>query len=698
MRKIILLAVLASITFHTWSQPLRLPEKEIMTFGVYYYPEHWKKEQWERDIKKMSELGFEWVHMGEFAWAFMEPEEGKFNFGWLDTCVALCEKYKLKIVLCTPSPCPPAWLTAKLPEILCVNDNGVQIKHGTRLQANGSNPKYQFYTKRINLELAKRYGKNPNVLGWQIGNEPHFAPIYDYSQYSQDEFKVWLKNKYKNITALNDAWGTAFWSVRFNNFEQIRIPNAKEGFDQPHPMLDYQRFNAEQLAKANRFEAEIMKQNIDKSQWVTTNFAYYKFLTGVDLFLNRKDFDHLAHTMYPMSTWLNYTTGSMAYRLGSGMELSFSTEFAKSMTGQTGIMELQPGQINWGGYNAQPLPGAVRMWIWHCFGTGDSYVATYRFRQPIYGGELYHNGIMETDGVTVQRGGQEYVQAIKEIKNLRKQLDINAKMPMDYASRLTAFQWKQDNLYDIQNAKHNNDFDVWQHQYTYYENLKTIGAGVKFFEESDVVDPKQYPFLVAPAYQLVNPEIIKKWKTYVENGGNLILSTRTGQKDNNGHLHEALLQQPIWDLIGAKIEYNDQLPSSASATVTMDNKDFAWSVWGEIITPNNETKTLATYKDQFYAGKSAVISRKLGKGTVTYIGVWTKDRELEKQVLRKVYEQAGATILNQSNYVFTEWRQGFWVTVNYTSSPVQAPVHEGSTIIYGTKEVQPGGVCVWKTK
>ena len=695
------LSFIVAVLFHLNDASAQAPIASIgkgpMPVGAYYYPEHWQRDQWDRDIKRIADLGFSFTHYAEFAWANLEPEEGKFNFGWLDTCVNLAAKYGLKIVMCTPSATPPAWLTTKHPEILIVGEDGRQIKHGMRLNANESNPIYQQYIRRIVTKMAERYGKNPAIWGWQIDNEPHFEGLYDYSVFAQAGFKKWLKQKYGNIDRLNSAWGAAFWSFTFNNFNQIRIPNAKETHTvNPHALLDFQRYNSTALAEGLRFQSKILKANISTTQWVTTNFAYYKFLPSVDLFKSKDDLDFASHTMYLLSTFLNYPTGNLAHRLGSGMELSFSNEMSRSITGHTGVMELQPGQINWGAWNAQPLPGAVRMWIWHSFGLGDEFVCTYRFRQALFGSEQFHKAIMEPDGITVSPGGKEYETAIKEINALPITTKADGIIPASVASRSTAFLWKQDNLLGMEASKHNAAWDSWKHYYTYYENLKTMGAPVTFLQEIDSFDVKQYPLMVAPAFEMTDERLIQKWKRYVAAGGHLVLTSRTGMKDNNGHLWQSLLQQPVWDLIGAKVDGYDHLPPQTTGTIKMGDSSYAWNVWGDQLTPEKGTDVWATFNDQFYAGKATVVKNQIGKGAVYYVGTQSVKGEMEKQVLRKVYGEAGATILNLPNYVFVNWRNGFWVGVNYTSEAVELPIPAEATIVLGNKKLLPGGVTVWK--
>jgi beta-galactosidase len=670
-----------------------IPSSTSMPIGAYYYPEHWSEDQWERDLKRMAELGFEFTHFAEFAWARLEPKNGKFDFAWLDKNVELAQKYGLKVIMCTPSPTPPVWLTQKHPEILIKQESGFYVKHGMRLNCNISHPVYQRYIKRIVEQMTARYGNHPAVVGWQIDNEPHFEGQYDYSDFAQKEFRKWLLKKYKTIENLNKAWGASFWSFSYNNFNQIFIPNKNEKASNQHTIVDFKRYNADAIAAGLRFQANLLRANISKNQWITTNYAYYKFLPSVDLFRNRGDLDFASHTMYLLSTYLNTDKGEMAYRLGSGMELSFSTEMAKSIEGQTGIMELQPGQINWGQWNSQPLPGAVRMWIWHTFGLGDKFVCTYRFRQPLFGSEQFHKGIMETDGVTLSLGGKEYVQAINEIKSLPK--IANASEPEEVKNRRTAFLWKQDNLFDLEEAKVNNSWDTYQHYYTYYQKLKTMGCPVTFIQETDIFDVAKYPYMVAPAYEMVDMALIAKLKKYVSEGGNLVLTVRSGMKDNNGHLLQELLQQPIWDLIGAKVDFFDQLPPSKTSSIIIDGKDYKWNVWADILQPKPQAMVIAKHNENFYTGHAAATICKQGKGNVMYVGFHSVDGKAEEMLLRKFYSQNNTKILNLPDYVFVEWRDGYWVAVNYSSSMFELSIVNNQRILIGNQSLESGKVTVW---
>ena len=210
-----------------WAQTSWFNEKDLTITGVYYYPEHWDESQWERDFKQMHELGFEFTHFAEFAWAQLEPEEGRYDFGWLDKAVALAAKYDLKVIMCTSTATPPVWLSRKYPEILVRSEDGSMKDHGSRQHALFASKKYRELSYRLIEELAKRYGDDPRVIGWQLDNEPMVQ--YDFSPTSEAGFREFLRKKYADdIKALNDAWGTAFWSQTYSSFDQIKLPRLKQ--------------------------------------------------------------------------------------------------------------------------------------------------------------------------------------------------------------------------------------------------------------------------------------------------------------------------------------------------------------------------------------------------------------------------------------------------------------------------------------
>ncbi len=664
----------------------------MMTVGSYYYPEQWPHENWERDIKKMAEVGFSFTHFGEFAWSFIEPEEGKFDFKWLDEAVALSAKYGIRVIMCTSTPTPPAWMAQKHPEILMVNAEGRTMQHGSRQQISWSSAVYRKYVEKMVDAIGKHYGNDKRIWGWQLDNEPSHYGQYDYSLAAQESFRKWLMAKYVTIDALNKAWGTAFWSIRYNDFSQILIPNQKELIAQPspHAVLDFKRFSADEANDFLGFQYKILRKQIAPDQWITTNLMP----EHVDVDPTRiTSLDFVTYTKYLVAGY-DKGVGALGFRMGSATSIAFANDLFRSFNGTTGVMELQPGQVNWGKFNSQPLPGAIRMWIWHAFAGGNKFVCNYRFRQPLTGGEQYHYGIIGTDGVTPSTSGLEYIKVIKELDGLQKHYNPNAVMPAAYKNRYAAVLYNADNRWEMDNQPQTNQWNFMDHLKRYYGALKQLGAPVDVITEDK--DFSKYPVLVAPAYQLLDAKLVDRWKKYVQDGGHLILSSRTGQKDRTGKLWEMKWAEPIYDLIGGKIAFYDLLPDSVTGTIKAGAQNYNWNNWADVLGPTGSTEVWASYSNQYYAGKAAVMHHKLGRGTVTYVGPDTDDGALEKMVLNRVYKNANIPVENYPEGVMVDWRDGFWIGVNYSDKVYQVSTSSSSTLLIGSKNIKPADVAVWK--
>jgi beta-galactosidase len=686
---LLFLAVFSGFTIKSQDVNSFFPEKNLITTGIYYYPEQWKESQWERDIKKISDMGYEFVHIAEFAWFKMEPEEGKFDFAWLDKVVNLCVKYNLKVLMCTPSATTPTWMRLNYPETFIMDGHYIRAENGTRGLESIVNPKYRMFVEKIVTEMGRRYGQNKNVIGWQLDNEPPALP--DYSPSSQEAFRQWLKNKYKTIDSLNSAWGTAFWSQWFNSFDQVIIPNTNlVGWwgNNPHALLDLKRYSADSEADFLDFQATTLRKYISKNQYITTN--YTAVCTGADPRRTKK-LDFATYTAYPNGGSDNI--GNQGFRLGDSKAVLFASEYYKSIGGVSGVMEMQPGPVNWGGYNPLLLPGTVRMWLYHSFAAGGKLACSYRFRQILYSAEQYHSGVIQTDGVTPSPGGEDYIQFNKEIKELRQKYQPGVKVPEKLAARSTAILWNLENYWTIDRQKQTRQWDAWNYPVKFLEIGKSLGAPVDVIPET--ADLSTYKFVIVPAYEMVDSALVRKWNDYASNGGHLIITCRTATKDRNGHFWEAETAAPISGLIGAKVKATDMLSNYAKGDILMKSTHYNWNNWADLLGPGKNTEVLASFDNQFYKGKASVVKHLVGKGSVTYIGVDTDDSKLEKDILRDIYLNNGATMEDYPQGIYVYWRDGFYVAVNYSSDDYTMNIPEASKIYVGDKVLKPAGVLVW---
>ncbi len=664
-----------------------------MTVGVYYYPEAWPEAQWERDIANIKKLGFEYIHMGEFAWAFFEPQEGHYDFSWFDRAVALAQKHDLKVVLCTPSATPPVWLSRSHPEILMVRADGTRMEHGAREQADWSSPVYRSYVEKIVEKLAEHYGSNPTVWGWQLDNElSHYGAGMSYAPASQNAFRSWLQEKYGTVNRLNTDWGNSFWSQMYSGFDQIQMPNPQDlpASPNPHAMLDLHRWFAGEAANYLRFQASVLRRHV-KNQWITTNFMMnYELINPA---FSEKDLDLTTFTMYPVSGGL--FQGELGFRMGDPAQVSFTHDFLRNLgSGVEGAMELQPGQVNWAPVNPWPLPGVIHAWIMRGFALGARIVCVYRYRQPLAGDELYHKTIVEPDGVTLAPGGKEFVQSIQDVAALRKAHMPNAAPPADYEKRRTAFLYSFENRWDMDNHKQTLRWNTTQHWMKYYRALKSAQAPVDVITEEK--DFNKYKYLIAPSYQLIDQELIHRFQDFVSRGGVLVLTCRSGQKDRRGHIWESLWAEPIYNLAGAAIPKYDVLPEGRNGQVSFNGKNYQWGSWADVLEPRSGTETLATYADQFYKGSAAVVRHPLGKGQVVYVGVDTEDGQLEADIIHKIYEDSGAKPARLPINLMIDWRDGFWVATNFTDTEQTVPVPAQTKFLSGSAVIPPGGVAIWQ--
>ncbi len=692
MRKLLTSCIVAltALTINAQQKATFFPDNQLITTGVYYYPEHWDSAQWDRDLKNIAAMGFEYTHYAEFAWAQLEPEEGKYDFTWLDKAVELAAKHKIKVIMCTSTATPPVWLVRKYPEILDLDESGTRMDHGGRQHASFSSTKFREYSMKMVELLAKHYGNNPTIIGWQVDNEPR--RFFDYNPDAAERFREWLKNRYGTIDKLNIAWGTAFWSQLYNNFDQINIPLHRQWGMNYNQRLDHFRFVAHETASFLDEQARMIKKYASPNQYVTSNYIpdYSGGYIG-----KSKDLDFITYTRY-MIYGDSKGIGRKGYRIGDPLRITMANDFFRPLSPYYGVMELQPGQVNWGSINSQPAPGAVRLWLWHQFAGGSKLACTYRYRAPLVGYEQYHYGIVGTDGVTPTPGGLEFQKFMEEIKTLRSNYNASPTIPQAYESRKTAILFNHENVWGLEMNKQTNQWNTMEHFNKYYKTLKSFGAPVDFIE--DQMDFSKYPVLIAPAYQQIDQALIDKLTNYAKAGGNLILTCRTGYKNREMHLWEAKFAAPIYDLIGAEIEFYDLPMPHAQDSVMMDNKKYAWKTWGDILKPAQGTTVLATYRGDYYAGKPAVISRKLGKGTVTFVGIDSNDGLLEDALLKKLYANWKIGVEKYPEGIIVEYRNGFGIAVNYRDKPYTLNIPADAKILVGTKEIPPVGVTVWKMK
>src|SRR6478735_2544608 len=213
--------------------PLPVPP---LLWGAAWYPEQWPETQWEGDLARMQAAGINLVRIGEFAWSSLEPAEGRYELDWMERAVAAAARHGIVTIIGTPTDTPPAWMTTKYPEILRVGEDGIPLQHGSRRHFSIGSAKYRELCAQVVAQLAQRFGQNPHVIAWQIGNE-YTEDSFDPE--SRRRFHEWLAAKYHSLDALNRQWMTAYWSQTYTEWSQVPMTTGRAN---PGLLLDYKRF------------------------------------------------------------------------------------------------------------------------------------------------------------------------------------------------------------------------------------------------------------------------------------------------------------------------------------------------------------------------------------------------------------------------------------------------------------------------
>jgi len=672
-----------------------------MRIGTYYYPEQWPRDQWERDFDRIASMGLQIVHMAEFAWFSMEPRAGVFKFDWLDEAIDLAAKRNLEIILCTPTAAPPVWLAQDYPDSLLKDDAGTRARFGGRRHYSPMSSAMRNATRRIVTEMAERYGDHPSVIGWQIDNE--YSGPFDQNQETHQAFRDWLQRKYKTIDALNNAWGCQFWNTYYTGFAQVMLPKDRDPrYANPHHHLDASRFWSWAWADFNRLQAKLLRPYIG-DRFVTTNFMpFHLDANPADM---AEDLTLFAWDCYPVTGWEKNII-DQTYRLANPNMIGLVHDHMASFNGRWAQLELQPGQVNWSGVPVLLFPGAVRLWLWTCFAHGAEFVTTYRFRQPNFGTELFHHGLMNPDGVTMSEGGKQFVRVIDELRSIedrgsriedgksgasRPQSSIlNPPSSLPAVGLLFDF----DQLWYFKTLPQARKWDqpVWLQ--SWYGALARSGLQIRIIHP-DRPWPDDLKMIVAPSVQMLDETLVKRLSDYAGDGGNLILTCRTGLMDRSGQLWRGLVGKPILPLIGTNITAYDGLPDDLWGSVEMDGKEYPWQVWGDLLEPSNEVEVLARYADQFYRGAIAGTRRVHHKGVVSYCGVYAEPSFVDAFV-EKIARDANLPITILPPRVHLLERDGLKILLNYQDAAVEAPAPEGSQFLLGSKSVEPAGVVIWK--
>jgi beta-galactosidase len=563
--------------------------------GTAWYPEQWSESRWDADLALMQKAGIHMVRVGEFAWSSMEPAEGQYDFDWLDRAITAAAKHGIVTVIGTPSAAPPAWLTQKYPETLRTMEDGRKDQHGNRQQFNFANPKYRELARGMAEQLAKRFGHNPNVVGWQIDNE--YANV-SFDPETRQQFQQWLKQRYGTLENLNSRWTTSYWSETYFDWNQVPI---QINYGNPGLLLNWMRFVSDTWRSYQKNQLDIIRANAEPRQFITTNMMGW--FNGYDHYTVAQDLDLAAWDDYVGQGHLDPVKNGAAHDLTRGFK-------GKNFW----VMETQPGGVNWASINNWLDKGEVRAMAWHDIGHGADAVSYWQWRSALNGQEQYHGTIVGPDGAPdplydeIAQIGREFEKASPTLAGTSVKSDV-------------AILHSYDSRWAIEWQKHNKNYDPVEEILSYYGPLRAIAQSV------DLVPPTasltQYKLVVAPGLNVLTDVAVKNLINYVNSGGHLILGQRSAMKDDDNGLWTQRQPGPLTDLLGGRVEQYYALVDA----VPVDGKWGAGEgqLWAELLSAQQpDIEVLMRYgkSNGWLDGQPAAITRKVGKGRITYLGAW----------------------------------------------------------------------------
>jgi beta-galactosidase len=687
--------------------------------GVPHYPEHVDESYLTRDAERMRDAGFNTVRMGEFAWHLWEPYEGHFEFGLFDRAIAELGRHGIKTILCTPTATPPRWLTAAYPEVLRVDAQGRQASHGSRQHCDTTSPVLRDHSRRVTRAMAEHYQDNVNVIGWQTDNELNTTVSVSYSHSCAVAFRDWCHRKYKDIAALNHAWGGAFWATHYDNFDQVVLPlPMNPGHVSPGHNQDYHRFLADATAAFQRDQIEILRAT--NEDW----FIFHNVGQLADIDFRGdfgQDLDFIGFDIYPMLYDEMQRTGGHAYTQAFKMDIS------RSWSGNFIVPEQASGLGSQPQFSTMtPEPGEMRRMGMTSVARGADGLMFFRWRPAHFGAEIYWMGLLDHDDGARRRydEAKHFAADIAAIKD--KLLGTTVHMDVGIAGA---------------------DFDNQEAYKTYpmglpspeedaivlHRALYHAGIAAGFVHPSDELS--RLKVLYVPHWVIWDQAWTDNVRQFVEGGGTVIVSAMTGTRDRNNHIPTELAPvDGLGDLLGVRVaEFgrvtapgNDGLftmpsapmgfgprgdiPASSSAerryTLQLGNVEMEAAHLYERLELASDVKPLATWSNRFLSGEVAATTREIGRGHGIYLATYLTP-DLADQLISGPIAAAGVEPLlaNQDPQVEAalrtapDGRQLLFV-LNTSGTPAKATIRApGTDLLTGNHcensvTLEPYGVLV----
>lgn len=682
---------------YRWPQPLA-GQQERIWYGGDYNPDQWPEEVWDDDVRLMKKAGVNLVSVGIFSWAKIETSEGVYDFDWLDRIIDKLGEAGIAVDLASATASPPMWLTQAHPEVLWKDYRGDVCQPGARQHWRPTSPVFREYALKLCHAMAEHYKGNPYVVAWHVSNEYGCHNRFDYSEDAEHAFQQWCEERYGTIDAVNDAWGTAFWAQRMNDFSEIVPPRfiGDGNFMNPGKLLDFKRFSSDALKAFYIAERDALAE-ITPNLPLTTNFMVSASGSVLDYddWGDEVDFVSNDHYFIPGEAHLD--------------ELAFSASLVDGIARKDPwfLMEHSTSAVNWREINYRKEPGQlVRDSLAHVAMGADA-VCYFQWRQSKAGAEKFHSAM-------VPHAGEDSAvfRDVCELGADLNKLSDEGILGSRLAKSRVAVVFDYESEWATEHTATPN-----QHVHHVDEPLAWFRALADQGVTADVVPVRGawdgYEMVVLPSVYLLSEETTRRVRDYVVGGGRLVVTYYTGISDEKDHVWLGGYPGSIRDVVGVRVE--EFMPMGNDFTgvpdrLELSNGAVAHDIADVIGSVDESATVLATFKDNPWTGMDgvpAIVANTFGEGRSVYVGA-RLGREGLALSLPEILESLGmAEAGGNDGRVLHVEREGadgsrFVFSLNRTHETVRVPV-EGKVVVSSfvdvdgeTASIKPNGVIVTK--